>query len=135
MTAQEFLVWDAHEPLRHEFVRGDVFAMAGASARPMPGLVAHAGRGFDVPATARRSAVCCSGAVQWRRRRLGRHHEVLGASRSSMYSTSWLPTRAAETYTPHSTALPAVQFNKVYLTPCSAAASISVAERQINAVR
>ena len=33
MTAQEFLVWDAHEPLRHEFVRGDVFAMAGAEER------------------------------------------------------------------------------------------------------
>jgi len=30
MTAQEFLAWDAHELLRHEFVRGEVFAMAGA---------------------------------------------------------------------------------------------------------
>ncbi len=33
MTAQQFLFWDAHEPLRHEFVRGDVFAMAGAEER------------------------------------------------------------------------------------------------------
>lgn len=33
MTAQEFLVWDAHEPLRHEFVRGEAFAMAGAEER------------------------------------------------------------------------------------------------------
>ena len=33
MTHQEFLAWDAHEPLRHEFVRGDVFAMAGAEER------------------------------------------------------------------------------------------------------
>ena len=33
MTAQEFLVWDARQPLRHEFVRGDVFAMAGAEER------------------------------------------------------------------------------------------------------
>jgi Uma2 family endonuclease len=30
MTAQEFLAWEAHEPLRHEFVRGEIFAMAGA---------------------------------------------------------------------------------------------------------
>lgn len=33
MTAQEFLVWDAHQPLRHEFVRGEIFAMAGAEER------------------------------------------------------------------------------------------------------
>ena len=33
MTAQKFLVWDAHEPLRHEFVRGDVFAMSLAEER------------------------------------------------------------------------------------------------------
>ena len=31
MTSAEFLAWDANEPARHEFVRGDVFAMAGAS--------------------------------------------------------------------------------------------------------
>lgn len=30
MTAQEFLAWDEHETLRREFVRGEVFAMAGA---------------------------------------------------------------------------------------------------------
>jgi Uma2 family endonuclease len=30
MSAEEFLRWDEHEPLRHEFVRGEVFAMAGA---------------------------------------------------------------------------------------------------------
>lgn len=33
MTAAEFLAWDAHEPQRHEFVRGEVFAMAGAEER------------------------------------------------------------------------------------------------------
>ena len=33
MTAEEFLAWDAHETLRHEFVRGEVFAMAGAEER------------------------------------------------------------------------------------------------------
>ena len=33
ITAREYLAWDAHEPLRHEFVRGDVFAMAGAEER------------------------------------------------------------------------------------------------------
>ena len=33
MTAQEFLVRDAREPLRHEFARGDVFAMEGTEAR------------------------------------------------------------------------------------------------------
>ena len=33
MTAQEFLAWDANEPLRHEFVRGDVFAFADAEER------------------------------------------------------------------------------------------------------
>jgi Uma2 family endonuclease len=33
MTAAEFLAWDAHETMRHEFVRGEVFAMAGAEER------------------------------------------------------------------------------------------------------
>ena len=33
MSAEEFLAWDAHEPVKHEFVRGEVFAMAGAEAR------------------------------------------------------------------------------------------------------
>lgn len=33
MSAQEFLAWEAQEPLRHEFVRGEVFAMAGAEER------------------------------------------------------------------------------------------------------
>jgi Uma2 family endonuclease len=33
MTAQEFLAWEASEPLKHEFVRGEIFAMAGAEAR------------------------------------------------------------------------------------------------------
>lgn len=33
MTAQEFLAWDALEPMRHEFVRGEVLAMAGAEER------------------------------------------------------------------------------------------------------
>ena len=33
MTAQDFLAWDAHETLRHEFVRGEVFLMAGAEER------------------------------------------------------------------------------------------------------
>ena len=30
MTAAEFLAWDETQTLRHEFVRGEVFAMAGA---------------------------------------------------------------------------------------------------------
>lgn len=30
MSAVEFLAWDATQTLRHEFVRGEVFAMAGA---------------------------------------------------------------------------------------------------------
>lgn len=33
MSAEEFLSWDAHEPVKHEFVRGEVFAMAGAEER------------------------------------------------------------------------------------------------------
>ena len=32
-TAQAFLVWHANEPLRHKFVRGDVFAFADAEER------------------------------------------------------------------------------------------------------
>jgi hypothetical protein len=44
-----------------------------------------------------------------------------------MQRISALPATAAETYTAHSTASPAVQFNKVYLTPCSTAPSFSVA--------
>ena len=30
MTAEEFLAWDATQTIKHEFVRGEVFAMAGA---------------------------------------------------------------------------------------------------------
>jgi Uma2 family endonuclease len=30
MSAEDFLAWDAHETIKHEFVRGEVFAMAGA---------------------------------------------------------------------------------------------------------
>lgn len=33
MTAQDFLVWEAGQPQRHEFVGGEVFAMAGAEDR------------------------------------------------------------------------------------------------------
>jgi Uma2 family endonuclease len=29
MSAEDFLAWDVHETLRHEFVRGEVFLMAG----------------------------------------------------------------------------------------------------------
>lgn len=29
-TAEQFLAWDATQPTKHEFVRGEVFAMAGA---------------------------------------------------------------------------------------------------------
>ena len=33
MTAEEFLAWDAAQALRHEFVRGEVFLMAGGEDR------------------------------------------------------------------------------------------------------
>lgn len=33
MTADEFLAWDEHQTLRHEFVRGELFAMAGGDDR------------------------------------------------------------------------------------------------------
>jgi Uma2 family endonuclease len=33
MTAEAFLDWEAHNTSRHEFVRGEVFAMAGAEAK------------------------------------------------------------------------------------------------------
>ncbi len=33
MTAPDFLLWEAQAPLRHEFVRGEVFAMAGGEDR------------------------------------------------------------------------------------------------------
>ncbi len=33
MTVSEFLAWDARQPIRHEFVRGEIFAMAGADER------------------------------------------------------------------------------------------------------
>ncbi len=33
MTADEFLAWDQQQTIRHEFVRGEVFAMAGAGER------------------------------------------------------------------------------------------------------
>jgi hypothetical protein len=38
-----------------------------------------------------------------------------------------LPARSAETYTAHSTAISAAQFNKVHLPPCIAVPSISLA--------
>ena len=46
---------------------------------------------------------------------------------ASRFSTRRLLAPAAEPYTAHVTALSAVQFNKVYLTPCFAVPSISVA--------
>ena len=33
MTAEEFLAWDTAQSTKHEFVQGEVFAMAGASER------------------------------------------------------------------------------------------------------
>ena len=33
MTAAEFLAWDAGQTVKHEFVRGEVFAMTGTSMR------------------------------------------------------------------------------------------------------
>ena len=33
MTAAEFLAWDATQSIRHEFIRGELFAMAGAGER------------------------------------------------------------------------------------------------------
>ena len=33
MTAAEFLAWDASQTIKHEFVQGEVFAMAGAGER------------------------------------------------------------------------------------------------------
>lgn len=33
MTADEYLVWEREQPTKHEFFQGEVFAMAGASAR------------------------------------------------------------------------------------------------------
>jgi Uma2 family endonuclease len=33
MSAADFLAWDAHETIRHEFVAGEVFAMADAEER------------------------------------------------------------------------------------------------------
>ena len=33
LTAADFLAWDANQATRHEFVRGEVFAMAGAGER------------------------------------------------------------------------------------------------------
>ena len=39
MTAQDFLAWDAHETLRHEFVRGKVFLREGAEERHVTALM------------------------------------------------------------------------------------------------
>ncbi len=33
MTLPEFLAWEAHQPERHEFLRGETFAMVGGMAR------------------------------------------------------------------------------------------------------
>jgi Uma2 family endonuclease len=37
MTAEEFLAWDASQTVRHEFVRGEVLAMAGAGEAHVTG--------------------------------------------------------------------------------------------------
>jgi hypothetical protein len=52
-------------------------------------------------------------------------HASAAPLHSAMQRASALPTPAAETYTAHSTAIPAVQFNTVYLTPCTTVPSIS----------
>jgi hypothetical protein len=46
---------------------------------------------------------------------------TLGITPRFMQSIAKLPEPNAETYTAHSTAIPTVQSNKVYLTPCIAA--------------
>jgi Uma2 family endonuclease len=33
MTQVEFLAWEAHQPIRHEFYEGETFAMVGGTAR------------------------------------------------------------------------------------------------------
>jgi Uma2 family endonuclease len=33
LSAEDFLAWDAQQPLKHEYVQGEVFAMAGADER------------------------------------------------------------------------------------------------------
>ncbi len=52
-------------------------------------------------------------------RHLRRRCATSALPRSSMQRTSALPAAAAETYTAHSTAAPAVQSNEVYPTPCT----------------
>jgi Uma2 family endonuclease len=44
MTLAEFLLWEEAQTERHEFYRGEVFAMAGGSARHNRVIVNLAGR-------------------------------------------------------------------------------------------
>lgn len=93
----------------------------------MLGLLIHAGRALSAPLTARWAAQHCCSATDSTQHPLGRPSTAQQLSRNPAIHASSLPAPAAETYTAHSTAIPAVQFNKVYLTPCKAVPSISFA--------
>ena len=96
----------------------------------MQGLVQDAGQGQGAPCSPQRTPEGPSHAASSIARRL-RPHDMGPAAppRSTQRSTQrtpQLPEPTVETYTAHSTVIPAVKFNKVYPTPCTAVPSISV---------
>ena len=75
----------------------------------------------DAGALARDPAAACAMPPH----RLRRRWAISALPGSSMQRASALPETAAETYTAHSTASPAVQSNEVYPPPCTTVPSIS----------
>ena len=90
----------------------------------MQGLVQDAGPGKPAPCSPKQATECPSHAPSSITRRLRPHHVSPATPPSATQRTPRLPAPAVETYTAHSTAIPAVKFNKVYPTPCTAVPSI-----------
>ena len=77
------------------------------------------------PAAVRSHRGLCRGRPRCSRERSTSAVCAVAALGAGIPRTPALPTAAVETYTAHCTATPAVQFNTVYLTPCTAVPSFN----------
>ena len=93
----------------------------------MHGLVAHTGQHVRAPASPQQHSGPPIVAVTAIARGLHRRPARSASRRTSLRRVIALPTPAAKTYTAHATAIPAVQFNTVYPTPCTTVPSIGIA--------
>ena len=90
-----------------------------------PRRLAHAGLGPSASATPRRHSWLCRCAAASATRGLRLRLTTSTPPQHSMQSASGSPIPGAETYTAHSIAIPAVQSNEVYPTPCTTVTSTS----------